>query len=186
MKLVVGLGNKGEEYYKTRHNVGFVAIDAITLKKNISIDKVKFGGLYNESVINGEKIIFLKPQRYINLSGEVIKKFIDFFKIDIENILIIHDDLDLPCGSFKLKYKGGSAGHNGLKDIEKNLGTKEYKRIKIGISNNKQIDTKNYVLGKVNKEEEEKLKIVIDEIVKIFDDYLEMSFDNLMNKYNVK
>lgn len=185
MKLIVGLGNPGQEYSKTRHNAGFIAIDNIAKKNKIQINKSKFGGLYTELNINGEKIILLKPQKYINLSGEVIRDFVNFYKLEINDILIIHDDLDLTCGQYKLKYKGSSGGHNGLKDIEKNLNTQEYKRIKIGISNNKEMETKDYVLGQISKEESTIFLSVIDRIADIFSDYLTLTFENLMNKYNI-
>lgn len=184
MKLIVGLGNPGREYEKTRHNIGFMSIDEIANYNGVSFNKEKFGGIYTELNVNQEKIILLKPQRYINLSGEVIKKYVDFYKINIDDVLIISDDLDLEVGKIKLKLKGGSGGHNGLKNIELHLKTKDYKRIKIGISNNKQIDTKDYVLGKVTKEEQEKLNNIIKIMPNVFDDYLKLTFENLMNKYN--
>ena len=184
MKLIVGLGNPGKEYENTKHNMGFRAIDEIAKSLNIEINKNKFNGLYNEVNYEGEKIILLKPQMYINLSGDVIKKYVDFYKIDIDDILIISDDLDMEVGKIKIKYKGSSGGHNGLKNIEANLKTNEYKRIKIGISNNKNIDTKNYVLSKFSKIEEQTINETIKLFPKIFEDYLNISFDNLMNKYN--
>lgn len=184
MKLIVGLGNPGKEYENTRHNMGFMVIDRFAKKNNLSIDKKKFDGLYTEFNINNEKVLLLKPQSYINLSGEVIKKFVDFYKIDVNDILIISDDLDQPVGNYKLKYKGSSGGHNGLKNIELHLHTNEYKRIKLGISNNKQIDTKDYVLGKFDKETFDIINQTIDKVEEILDDYFTLTFDNLMNKYN--
>ena len=184
MKLVVGLGNPGREYEKTRHNIGFITIENYADKLGVLINKSKFNGLYGEVLINGEKVILLKPQSYINLSGEVIRKFVDFYKINISDILIIHDDLDLNVGTYKIKQKGSSGGHNGLKNIELHLGTQEYKRIKIGISNNKNIDTKDYVLGKLSKEENDKLDLVEKEVLVILDDYFKVSFSDLMAKYN--
>lgn len=184
MKLIVGLGNPGREYEVTRHNIGFQIIDQYANKLGISITKSKFNGLYTETVINSEKVILLKPQSYINLSGEVIRKFVDFYKIPIDDILIIHDDLDLPVGTFKIKQKGSSGGHNGLKNIELHLGTQEYKRIKIGISNNKNMDTKDYVLGKMSSEERLLLKEAESQILIVLDDYFRVSFSDLMSKYN--
>ena len=148
MKLIVGLGNPGKEYEKTRHNVGFMVLDKFAEKHNLSIQKEKFNGLYTEFQYKNEKIILLKPQSFINLSGEVLIKFVEFFKISVEDILVIHDDLDLEVGTFKLKPSGSSAGHNGLKNIELHLKTKNYKHFKIGISNNKNIDTKDYAITK--------------------------------------
>lgn len=183
MKLIIGLGNPGKEYQYTRHNVGFMAIDYIVLKLNGSF-KSKFDGLYYETQIDEEKVIFLKPQKFINLSGEIVKKYMDFYKIDVDNIFVIHDDLDLDMGTFKLRLFGGSAGHNGLKNIENCLCTKNYKRCKIGISNDKSIDGKNYVLGRFSKKEKMAIERIISIMPELIKDYLKMSFDNLMNKYN--
>lgn len=186
MKLIVGLGNPGKEYEGTRHNIGFQIIDFFAHSNNIEITKKKFNGFYTELNVNQEKVILLKPQSYINLSGEVIYKFINFYKISVEDVLIIHDDLDLLLGTFKLKKKGSSGGHNGLKNIELHLGTQEYKRIKVGISNNKNMDTKDYVLGKINKEEELILDNVKREVLVVLNDYFNVSYDILMSKYNHK
>lgn len=186
MKLIVGLGNPGIEYNNTRHNIGFMVIDKLLEKYNHDKLKDKFGGLYTEIIINNEKVLVLKPQKYINLSGEVIKKYVDYYKIPIEDILVINDDLDLDVGNFKLRPSGSSAGHNGLKNIELMLGTQDYKRLKIGISNNKNIDTKDYVLGKISKEEKNIINSVIDISMDIISDYMRLSFTELMSKYNRK
>ena len=172
MKLIVGLGNPGNEYSKTRHNVGFMCMDEICKYFNVSLEQNKFNGIFGQKIINNEKVLFLKPLSYINLSGEVIKKF------------IIVDDMDLELGKYKLRYKGGSAGHNGLKNIELMLKTNEYKRIKIGISRNKNYDMKDYVLGKLSNEEFNKLNEVILKTPKIVEDFISIDFDKLMNKYN--
>lgn len=184
MRLIVGLGNPGKEYENTRHNIGFRMIDRYANEIGTSINKSKFNGLYNEILINNEKVILLKPQSYINLSGEVVRKFVDFYKIKIDDILIIHDDLDLAVGTYKIKKKGSSGGHNGLKNIEMHLNTQEYKRIKVGISNNKSIDTKDYVLGKLSYLELSELNKVEKIVLDILDDYLKIPFDSLMSKYN--
>lgn len=186
MKLIVGLGNPGNEYKGTRHNIGFDIIDKFADKYNLLIKKSKFNGLYEENFICNEKVILLKPQSYMNMSGEVVRKFVDFYKLDVDDILIINDDLDLEIGKFKLKQKGSSGGHNGLKNIEQHLGTQVYKRLKIGISNNKEIDTKDYVLGKFSKKEEQELQNQKNEILKLLEDYLKCSFEELMSKYNHK
>ena len=184
MKLIVGLGNPGKLYEKTRHNIGFMVLDSYVEKNNLSFSNNKFDGLYVKTNINGENVIFLKPQKFINLSGEIIIKYMNFFKITSDDIFVINDDLDIECGKYKLKPKGSSGGHNGLKNIEQLLGTNVYKRLKIGISNNKLIDTKDYVLGKITNEENEKLNNIINISHNIIDDYLVMDFDKLMNKYN--
>jgi PTH1 family peptidyl-tRNA hydrolase len=184
MKLIVGLGNPGKEYENTRHNIGFMVIDALAKELDINFDKIKKDALYTQTIIDGEKVILLKPQRYINLSGEVISEFISYHKIDINDILIINDDLDIPLGSYKLKSHGSSAGHNGLKNIELHFKTAEYKRLKVGISNNKSIDTKDYVLGGFSKDDQKTLKEVVERASKIALDFTKMDFLSLMNKYN--
>ena len=153
MKLIVGLGNPGREYEKTRHNIGFMFLDNYLKYKGISGFIQKNNGLYVKAKINDENVIFLKPQSYMNLSGTVVSYYVNYFKIDISDILVISDDLDLNIGNFKLKSKGSSGGHNGLKNIEKMISSQNYKRLKIGISNKKDYDTINYVLGKFTKEE---------------------------------
>lgn len=186
MKLIVGLGNPGKEYEKTRHNMGFFYIDYYSKKNNINITKKKFNGLYADFIVNNEKIIILKPQSYMNLSGEVIKKFVDYFDIDIKDILIICDDLDTDLGKFRLRASGSSGGHNGLKNIELLLGTSVYSRLKIGISHNRDIDTKNYVLSKLDNDSFSKIEDNAEIICKIIDDFFENDIELLMSKYNRK
>ncbi|HHT37956.1 MAG TPA: aminoacyl-tRNA hydrolase [Mollicutes bacterium] len=184
MKLIVGLGNPGKEYQNTRHNVGFMVIDFLASSLGVVINKKFKGSLYTEVNIDGEKVILLKPQHYINLSGQVIADFMRYFKIDVNDILVVNDDLDLKLGTYKLKMQGGSAGHNGLKNIEQHLSTQEYKRLKIGISNNKDIDARDYVLGHFSKGEKEILEEILEETKDILIDFIKMDFINLMNKYN--
>lgn len=185
MKLIVGLGNPGKEYAKTRHNIGFMAIDYFCNLHNLSFQKEKFDGLYLQTIINDEKVIILKPQKYINLSGEVISKYLDYFKIKVSDMLIVHDDLDLKLGKYKLKAKGSSGGHNGLKNIELHLHTNEYYRWKIGISNDKTIDTKDYVLSKISKEDLDTLTPIIKLTDQIIPDFINNNFEILMNKYHM-
>lgn len=184
LKLIVGLGNPGHEYEKTRHNIGFMAIDRIVNSLGISFDKNKFNGCYCDININCEKVIFLKPLEYMNLSGNVVGRFVNFFNINLSDILIIHDDLDMDLGRLKLRPRGSSGGHNGLKNIELNLGSQDYKRVKIGISNDKRFDTKDYVLGKFSSSDMEVLNPILDMMPGLFNDFLNISFDMLMNKYN--
>lgn len=186
MKLIVGLGNPGKEYEKTRHNIGFLFIDKLAKEFDVKMKKKKFDGLYEIVSYEGEKIIFLKPQTFMNLSGECIRRYIDFLNISIKDILIIHDDTSLQLGTFKFKTKGSSGGHNGLKNIEQQLQTKDYKRMKIGISSSKEIEKKDYVLGRFTKEENEIVNEIIELAPIIFKDHINLSFENLMNKYNKK
>ena len=184
MKLIVGLGNPGKEYENTRHNVGFMVIDKFLQTHNITSEKSKFSGIYYETNINNEKYILLKPQKYMNLSGEVVRDFLNFYKIDIEDLLVISDDLDMECGKIKLKLTGSCGGHNGLRNIEQHINTKDYKRLKIGIANNKNMDTKDYVLGKFSTEEKELINNSVEKAVSIIEEFSTVKFDNIMNKYN--
>ncbi len=187
MKLIVGLGNPGKEYENTRHNIGFNAVDYYLEKKCI-VEKwtKKFDGMFLSTVINGEKVLFLKPLTYMNLSGNSVRKIVDYFNISINDILIIVDDLDLLIGNFKLKSNGSSGGHNGLKSIEEQLHSSSYKRLKIGISKAHDMDTKEYVLGKLSKYEMDKILEVFDAVCNILDDYFIIDFSDLMSKYNRK
>jgi len=184
MKLIVGLGNPGKEYEGTRHNIGFMVLDYFANSNNIKFDKKKFNGEYVETVIAGEKVILFKPMEYINLSGQAISKIINFYKIDIDDVFIIHDDLDIELGKYKLKPKGNDGGHNGIKSIISNISSNDFKRLKIGIGNNKLIDTKDYVLNKFNSEESEKILPNIKIATNIINDFIKMDFNLLMNKYN--
>lgn len=184
MKLIVGLGNPGDEYSNTRHNTGFMVIDNYAKYHNININNKKFNGLYAEFVLENEKIILLKPLSYMNLSGGVVSSFVNFFKINIEDILIICDDLDLPFLKCRLKDHGGTGGHNGLKDIEKALKTDNYKRLRIGISNDKERDTKDYVLEKFSKDDLNEFENLYKKTNCLLDDFLTKDFSFLMNKYN--
>ncbi len=186
MKLIVGLGNPGEEYKNTRHNIGWIFVDALASDLGVTVDKKKFNGLYTEVFINGEKVILLKPLSYMNLSGEVVSKYLSYFKIKIEDMLIVNDDLDMEFGKIRLRENGSSGGHNGLKNIAQNIKTEEFKRLKFGISNNKNIDTKDYVLGSFSKEEKEILEEKKETMISILKDFVSLDFDRLMNKYNKK
>lgn len=186
MKLIVGLGNPGKEYENTRHNVGFQLLDVIANKKGLDFNKEKFNAKYCEYNVNGEKIMLIKPLSYMNLSGGVVSKFVSFYKIDIHDILVIQDDLDMNVGRVKIVHNSSSGGHNGIKDIERCLGTKDYARVKIGIANDKEVDTKDYVLGKFSQEEMKILNNDYEQLSNIVDDFCLHSLDKLMSKYNHK
>ena len=124
MKLIVGLGNPDKEYENTRHNIGFRYLDNYIKTYNQTINKSKFNALYQELIVNNEKILLIKPQTYMNLSGESVRKFVEYYKIDLKDILIIQDDLDMPLGKIKVKYSGSCGGHNGIRNISLNLKSK--------------------------------------------------------------
>ncbi len=186
IKLVVGLGNPGKQYNNTRHNMGFMVLDEIARRLEVFKWKERDGALYFDCYLDLAHIIFMKPQKYINLSGDVMIDFIKYFDIKTEDILVVSDDLDLPVGSIKLKLKGSSGGHNGLKNIEERLGTNEYRRVKVGISNDKEMDTKDYVLGKIGPTEKRHLKKAIDLAADAVLASFHTPFEELMSKYNTR
>ncbi len=186
MKLIVGLGNPGREYKKTRHNIGYMLLDKIALDKGISFDKERFNAKYLEYTYKDEKILMIKPLSYMNLSGEVVVKYVQYYKIDIGDILVIQDDLDLAVGRYKLMFKHGDGGHNGIKNIISNLNSKEFLRLKIGISKNTYIDTKDYVLGKFSGEELKIINNTFSLLKDFISDYVNLNRDLLMGKYNTK
>ena len=182
MKLIIGLGNPGKKYEKTRHNCGFMAIDLYAQKNNLQF-KEKFNGLYSEQTINNEKYIFLKPQTYMNLSGTCVRKYVDYFNIDIDDIYVIYDDVNFEIGNFKIKRNGSAGGHNGIKNIIDNLKTEEIKRIKIGISKN-DIPLEDYVLQKIDSKDLKKLNDVLEIVCNIINDTAIENIESLMQKYN--
>lgn len=184
MKIIVGLGNPSKRYQKTRHNVGFMVLDKLALKLDVSFNKEKDGGLYAKTMVEGEHLLLLKPQKYMNLSGEVLLFFINYYKIAITDILIIYDDLDLKIGQYKLKARGSSAGHNGLKNIEHHLKTQNYQRLKIGINNQKGFDARSYVTRPFSFFERKKIASTVEKAAEIAIAFVNESFLNLMNKYN--
>lgn len=186
MKLIVGLGNPGKCYENTRHNIGFFFLDKYLEKRKLYINKSKFDGIYCDYIVNGEKVIFLKPQSYMNLSGVVVKKFVDYFKIPINDVLIVSDDIALTVGDYRLRATGSSGGHNGLKNIENNLSTQNFKRLRIGISNCDKKDMKDYVLGKISDEDFDIYLSMVETISNVIDDFLCVDFDKIMCKYNRK
>lgn len=181
MKLIVGLGNPGKKYDLTRHNVGFMVLD--NYLKDVTL-KEKFNGLYYKTNLFGEEVIFLKPLSYMNLSGVVVQKFAHFFKIESNNILIIRDDLDLELGKAKIKFDSSSGGDNGIKSIINSLNTKEFGQYKIGISNNKNVNKVDFVLGKFNEGELKILNQKIDESSDIIDYYIKNDIFKTINRFN--
>ena len=185
MYLIIGLGNPEEEYSKTRHNMGFNAINKIAEQYRIKVNKSKFQGLYESAIIEGQKVMLIKPQTYMNLSGECIKQFVDFYKIPKEEILVIYDDMDIEPGKIKIRKKGGAGGHNGMKSIIKMLGTEEFARIRTGIGRPKHNgDDINYVIGAIPEEEIPKLEEGVEKAKEAVIEILSNGIDSAMNKLN--
>lgn len=181
MKLICGLGNPGKEYDKTKHNLGFMVLD--TYLGDIKWSK-KNNALYYQTNNNGEQIIFVKPLTYMNLSGESVKKFVDFYKIDIMDILVIHDDLDLPFGKLRIKFDSKDGGHNGVKSIISLLQDTKFYRLKIGISSITNLETKDFVLSKLSKTEELCIKDLQEQCNTIIQMFITNEMPKAMNIFN--
>ncbi|MBM3194379.1 MAG: aminoacyl-tRNA hydrolase [Chlamydiae bacterium] len=169
MKLVVGLGNIGEGYAKTRHNAGFIILDSYAAEKGLVFTYSKY---CKGEVAATQECVFLKPSTYMNLSGGAVKAAKDFFGVQLEDILIVADDVESPFGAYKLKKEGGAKGHNGLRSIEASLGTKAYARLWIGISRDDRMPLDQYVLAPFKAEELEKLKEEEDKIHQAIDEWI--------------
>lgn len=188
MYLVVGLGNPGNEYKMTRHNIGFETIDYIAVKNRVNVNKLKFKGIYGETNIGGEKVILLKPQTYMNLSGDSIVEFCNFFKIPAQNVIVISDDTALERGRIRIRQRGGAGGHNGLKSIINRLKTEEFPRIRIGIGSaaNENMDMVDFVIGRFTKDEIPVLETAIIKASEAVIDIIENDIGYAMNKHNTK
>lgn len=183
MYLIVGLGNPGDKYKYTRHNVGFVAIDYIATKLGVKVNKIKFRALIGEANIAGEKVILAKPSTYMNLSGESVIAIKEFYKIPAENIIVIYDDISLPVGRLRIRPQGSDGGHNGIKSILYHLKTDTFPRIKIGIGENN-IPLEHYVLGTFSKNDGEEVTKCIKYTDSIVEEIIRSGVSVAMNKYN--
>lgn len=185
MYLIVGLGNPEEEYSKTRHNMGFNTINKISQQYNIEVKQNKFQALYGSGMIEKEKVILLKPQTYMNLSGNSVKEVVDFYKIEKEKILVIYDDMDIEPGKIKIRKKGSAGRHNGMKSIIQMIGTEEFPRIRVGIGRPIHKDDEiNYVIGAIPEEDLKRLDEGIEKAQKAVEEILRNGVDSAMNKYN--
>ena len=185
MYLVVGLGNPENEYKNTRHNMGFDTINKIAQKQNVEVNKSKFKGLYEQTIIQGEKVILLKPQTYMNLSGESIKEMVDFYKIEPEKIIIIYDDIDTEKGKIRIRKQGGPGSHNGMKSVVECLKTTSVGRVRVGIGQPEfKNDMINYVIGKVPEDEQKILQEGTAKAAEAVEEIIKNGIDKAMNKYN--
>jgi len=183
MKLIVGLGNPGKEYQKTRHNIGFEILDNYIGNEKWS---EKFNGQYIKKIVNNEVVIFLKPLTFMNLSGSSVYKFVDYFDINIEDILVIQDDIDIEFGLYKMKRISSSGGHNGIKSIINSLKSDEFLRLKIGVKNNQENNVIDFVLGKFSKEEWKQIMDNFQIYDKIIDSFIRNGPTKTMELYKYK
>ena len=185
MYLIVGLGNPENEYARTRHNMGFDTVNIIANKYKIEMNRIKFNSIYGSGTINNEKVILVKPQTYMNLSGTAIREFANFYKLEKEDIIIVYDDMDIGKGMMKIRKKGGPGNHNGMKSVVQQLGTEEFSRVRIGIGTPEhKNDIINYVIGHITDEEYEILQIGVKKASEAIDEIIKNGIDIAMNKYN--
>lgn len=185
MYIIAGLGNPGKEYMGTRHNAGFSVIDELADQYNISVDTAKHKGLIGKGVIAGQKVILVKPMTYMNNSGECIREVMDYYKCDIDDLLVIFDDISLDVGKLRLRAKGSAGGHNGIKSIIAHLGTEQFNRIKFGVGDKpKGWDLVDWVLGRFNAEDKEILEQGRDKACEAVVCIMNEGIESGMNKYN--
>lgn len=187
MYIIVGLGNPTKEYEKTRHNVGFEVIDRLADMLGADVSEKKHRAYCGKAVIDGQKVILIKPQTYMNVSGESVRSAVDFYKVEPENIIVIYDDVSLAPGQLRIRAKGSAGGHNGIKSIISHLGTQEFPRIKVGVGEKpKQMDLADYVLGHFAKGERDMMEEAFQEAAKAACDMVSDGIHAAMNRYNQK
>lgn len=185
MKAIIGLGNPGRDYAGTRHNLGFDVITALTDKHDLKLNEKRFKGLCALGIMEGQRVILIQPQTFMNLSGECVRAVADFYKLEPEDIMIICDDINLDVGRIRIRKKGSAGGHNGLKNIILHLGTEEFPRIRVGAGDKKEgQDLVSHVLGRFSKEEDDILRDVIRSAASAVEAWLRDGIDTAMNEYN--
>lgn len=188
MYIIVGLGNPTDQYAGTRHNVGFDVIDKLADEYNISVESRKSRAFVGSGMIAGRKVLLVKPQTYMNLSGESIRGLVDFYKIDVESeLLVIYDDVSLDVGQLRIRKKGSAGGHNGIKSIINHLGTNVFMRVKVGVGEKPpKYDLADYVLGHFSKEDREKMQEGYQQVVRAVEQLVSGDVEAAMNEFNRK
>lgn len=185
MYLIVGLGNPEEEYANTRHNMGFDVVNLLANEYEIEMSRTKFNAIYGSGMIEKEKVILIKPQTYMNLSGKAVRDFVQFYKVEEDKLIVIYDDMDVDKGEIKIRKKGGSGSHNGMKSVVAELGTQDFARIRVGISRPSYEEDKiNYVIGQLTKEEADCLEQGKVQAKNAVEEIIKKGIDLAMNQYN--
>lgn len=184
MKIIIGLGNPGQDYARTRHNVGFEALDRLADKLNMDFNRAKFSSLVAEGFYQGEKILLVKPTTFMNLSGNAVQQILTFYKEEASNILVIYDDIDLDVGQLRIRKNGGPGSHNGMKDIISKIGSRDFPRIRLGIGQDPRIPLASYVLSRFGPDEEGPMEEAIDLAAQAAKAILDQDLDTAMNKFN--
>lgn len=186
MYIIVGLGNPGKNYANTKHNIGFELIDYIAREKKVKVDKLKHKALLGEFIYSKEKVILVKPQTYMNLSGDAVLSILNFYKIPIENLMVVYDDVDIPLGNIRIRKSGSSGTHNGMRDIIFKLKDDGFPRMRIGIGKPEKMELKNYVLSGYTKDEVPIMETAVVNAYNAVLSFIESGIDKAMNDYNTK
>lgn len=186
MYVIAGLGNPGRKYENTRHNMGFITVDKLAEKHGIGIDKLKFKALVGEGRIAGQKVFLVKPQTFMNLSGESIREIMNFYKLPLEKLIVIYDDIDISIGSLRIRKFGSAGTHNGMKSIVYQLQSDRFPRIRMGIGNHIKGDLADFVTGGFSKDEVSILEETVLKAVMAIECMMESGIDLAMNQYNTK
>lgn len=185
MKIIIGLGNPGRQYEDTRHNAGFMVLDKFADKHGVDISKARFNALLGEVFVNGEKTVLVKPMTYMNNSGQAVGEVLNFYKPDLEDIIVVVDDIEIELGMLRIRAKNGKGTHNGLKSIYAHLKTDDYAKMKLGVGKFKRdMDLADFVLARPSKEDDEIIDDLIDRAVEALDEFTASPIDIVMNKFN--
>jgi PTH1 family peptidyl-tRNA hydrolase len=186
MYIIVGLGNPGKSYEKTRHNLGFMVLDKIADEYDIKVNKIKFKALVGEGFIAGQKVLLVKPQTYMNLSGNSVREILEYYKVEPENLIVIYDDIDIPSGNLRIRKKGSGGTHNGMKSILYDVQSDQFPRIRIGIGKETRSDLKDFVLGGFGKEEKKIIENAVINAAKAATCIIDRGIEIAMGEYNAK
>lgn len=186
MYIVVGLGNPGKKYENTKHNIGFITLDFLAEKNDIKINKIKHKALVGEGTVSGQKVLLVKPQTYMNLSGNSVREVMEYYKVEPEKLIVIYDDVDLPMGRLRIRKKGSAGTHNGMKSIIYDLQEEGFPRVRIGIGKERKMSLAGYVLGGFAKEERNLMENAVERAAQAIECMIEKGIDIAMGEYNVK
>lgn len=186
MYVIVGLGNPGKKYENTRHNIGFITVDYLADRHGIKINKIKHKALVGEGNISDQKVLLVKPQTYMNLSGNSVREVMDYYKVDIENLIVIYDDIDIPAGSVRIRKKGSAGTHNGMRSVVYDLQSDQFPRVRIGMGRSGNVDLKDFVTGGFSKSEKEMFEKAVVHAADAVECFLSDGIDRAMSQYNTK
>lgn len=184
MHIIVGLGNPGSRYEGTRHNIGFEIIDFLSREHNIPVKKMKYKALIGEGTINGHKVVLVKPQTFMNLSGEAVQSVLQYYKVPLSNLIVIYDDIDLDPGKLRIRHKGSAGTHNGMRSIIGQLKQEDFPRVRVGIGRSAVMPLEKFVLSGFKKEEVPLMEDAVQRVSKALTLYICESLDRAMNAYN--